>query len=279
MKNYLHFRSFIILLLSLSSWQLTAQQIGLQLYSLRSEIPKDVPGSLALVNKWGIREIEGGGTYNMTQEEFNALCKKNKLKMVSVGASFEELEKDPAAVAAKAKQFGAKYVMCAWVPHTGDDFTLADTEKAIAVFNKAGKVLKEQGISLCYHAHGYEFRPYEDGTLFDLMAKQLDPKFANFEMDVFWVKHPGQDPVALLKKYPGRFPLMHLKDRKHGTPDSQSGHADVETNVVLGTGDVGIAAIMKVAKKLGVKHFFIEDESSYAAEQIPQSLTFLKSLK
>jgi sugar phosphate isomerase/epimerase len=98
-------------------------------------------------------------------------------------------------------------------------------------------------------------------------------------MDVFWVKHPGQDPVSLLKKYPNRFPLMHLKDRKPGTEGNQFGSADVETNVVLGTGDVGIAAIMKVAKQYGVKHFFIEDESSRAVEQIPQSLKFLKSLK
>jgi sugar phosphate isomerase/epimerase len=84
------------------------------------------------------------------------------------------------------------------------------------------KCLKEQGISLCYHIHGYEFRDYEGSTLFDLMVKKLDPNYVNFEMDVFWVKHPGQDPVALLKKYPGRFPLMHLKDRQHGTANSQS---------------------------------------------------------
>ena len=179
-----------------------AQEIGLQLYSLRNEIPKDVAGSLAIIKDWGIKEIEGGSTYGLTIEEFNALCKKNNLTMVSIGAGFEELEKDAAAVATKAKQFGAKYVMCAWIPHTGNDFTLADTEKAISVFEKAGKVLAAQGLSLCYHIHGYEFRPYEGGTLFDLIVKRLDPKFVNFEMDVFWVKHPGQDPVALLKKYP-----------------------------------------------------------------------------
>jgi len=256
-----------------------AQEIGLQLYSLRREIPKDVPGSLSLIKSWGIREIEGGGTYGMTMDEFNALCKKNNLKMVSIGADFNELAKDPAAVAAKAKQFGAKYVMCAWIPHTGDDFTLADTEKAIGVFANAGKVLQAEGISLTYHIHGYEFRAHEDGNLFDVMVKRLDPKYVNFEMDIFWVKHPGQDPVALLKKYPGRFPLMHLKDRRHGTENSQSGRADDETNVVLGTGDVGVEAIMKEARKQGVKHFFIEDESTHAVEQIPQSLKFLKSLK
>jgi sugar phosphate isomerase/epimerase len=139
--------------------------------------------------------------------------------------------------------------------------------------------LAAQGISLCYHAHGYEFRPYEGGTLFDLMAKKLDPAYVNFEMDVFWVKHPGQDPVALLKKYPNRFPLMHLKDRRPGTEGNQFGTADDETNVVLGAGDVGIAGIMKVARQYGVKHFFIEDESVHAVDQIPQSLKFLKSLK
>ncbi len=78
----------------------------------------------------------------------------------------------------------------------------------------------------------------------------MNPEYANFEMDVFWIKHPGQDPVALLEKYKGRFKLMHLKDRKPGTEGNQNGQADVETNVVLGTGDVGIAAIMKVAKKI-----------------------------
>lgn len=259
--------------------QTLSQEIGLQLYSLRNEIPKDVPGSLALIKSWGIKEIEGGGTYGMTIDEFNALAKKNNLKMVSIGADFNELAKDPAAVAAKAKQFGAAYVMCAWIPHKGTDFTLADTENAIAVFEKAGKVLAAAGLSFCYHPHGYEFRKHEDGTLFDLMVKKLDPAYVNFEMDVFWVKHPGQDPVALLKKYPNRFPLMHLKDRKPGTEGNQFGTADDETNVVLGAGDVGIAAIMKEARKLGVKHFFIEDESSHAVHQIPQSLEYLKTLK
>src|SRR5205809_4653069 len=98
-------------------------------------------------------------------------------------------------------------------------------------------------------------------------------------MDVFWIKHPGKDPVALLTKYPSRFPLLHLKDRKPGIAGSQSGTADVETNVVLGTGDVGIAEIMKAAKEVGVKYAFIEDESSRSETQIPKSLAFLKSLK
>jgi sugar phosphate isomerase/epimerase len=269
----------VVALLAFLPLRVHAQEIGLQLYSLRHEIPKDIPGSLALIKSWGIKEIEGGSSYGLSVEEFSALCRQHGLAMVSIGVSFEELEKDPEAAADKAKKYGAKYAMCAWIPHKGNEFTLADADRAIAVFTKAGKVLAREGISFCYHIHGYEFRAHEQGTLFDYMVKNLDPAFVNFEMDVFWVKHPGQDPVALLKKYPGRFPLMHLKDRKPGTEGNQFGTADDETNVVLGTGDVGIAAIMKQAKKSGVKHFFIEDESKAAVQQIPLSLKFLQSLK
>jgi len=253
--------------------------IGVQLYSFRNQIPKDVPGMLQKISEMGIREIEGGGTYGLPFDEYKQLLEKNNLKMISIGADFNKLQTDLPSIINEAKGFGAKYVTCFWIPHNGDDFTIEDVNKAIAVFNAAGKTLKENGISLCYHPHGYEFRPYGDGTLFDHLAKNTDPKYFNFEMDVFWIKHPGQDPVALLKKYPNRFLLMHLKDRKPGTEGNPFGRADVETNVVLGTGDVGIGEIMKVAKKYGVKHFFIEDESSRSMEQVPLSLAYLKSLK
>lgn len=262
-----------------SSHLINAQEIGLQLYSLRNDFKTDVPGTLAKIKNWGIHEIEGGGTYGLPMDEYKKLLAQNNLKMVSIGADFNQLAKDPQVAIDEAKAFGAKYIMCAWVPHNGDDFSIEDIKKAAEVFNAAGKKISEAGLSLCYHPHGYEFRPYEGGTLFDYLAQHTDPKYVNFEMDVFWVKHPGQDPVALLQKYPNRFLLMHLKDRKPGTEGNQNGRADDETNVVLGQGDVNIAAIMKAAKKSSVKHYFIEDESPIPEQQIPQSLTFLRSLK
>lgn len=255
-------------------------EIGLQLYSLRNEFRSEVPGTLELIEKWGIREIEGGGTYGLSMDEFRKLLKDNNLKMVSVGADYNQLKDDPQSAIDNAKAFGAKYVVCFWIPHDNDEvFTIDHVREAVKVFNTAGKLMAENGLSLCYHPHGYEFRPYQDGTLFDYLVKQADPRYLNFEMDVFWVKHPGQDPVALLRKYPKRFLLMHLKDRRPGTSGNQNGRADVESNVVLGTGDVGIAEIMREAKKAGVKHYFIEDESSRAVEQIPQSLEYLRKLK
>jgi len=277
MKKYL--RQLLFLLVMLSGCMDAQTDIGLQLYSLRNEFKTDVPGTVDLVHKWGIREIEGGDTYGLSMEEFKKLLKDNNLKMVSVGADYNQLKNDIQSVIDNAKAFDAEYVVCFWIPHDENVFTIDQVKDAVEVFTNAGKVLADNGLSLCYHPHGYEFRPYSGGTLFDYLVTNTDPKYVNFEMDVFWVKHPGQDPVALLKKYPKRFLLMHLKDRAHGTPGNQNGHADVETNVVLGKGDVGIAAIMKEAKNAGVKHYFIEDESSRSVSQIPESLEYLKSLK
>lgn len=281
MKVQIIFPRFIVLYIAsfVSFNMLSAQEIGLQLYSLRNEFKTDVPGTLAKIKEWKIKLIEGGGTYGLPVDEYKKLLQQNNLEMVSYGAGFEELAENPQAVIDNAKAFGAKFIMCAWVPHKEGEFTMDDVKKAIDVFSKAGKLMYENGLKFCYHPHGYEFRPYGKGTQFDYMVENTDPRYVNFEMDVFWVKHPGQDPVALLKKYPNRFLMLHLKDREPGTKGNQEGRAPDETNVVLGKGDVGIADIMKEAKKIGIKYYFIEDESPKAAEQIPQSLAFLRSLK
>ena len=274
--------AFLITGLLLSVTVTLAQKsapVGLELYSFRDQFAKDVPGTLTKVKQMGFRDVEVAGTYGMSTGDFRKLLDQNGLKAIGVGASFEDLDRNVPKVLAEARALGAKYVVCFWIPHAGDAFTIQNAEQAVDVFNTAGSLLAQNGISLCYHTHGYEFQTYKDGTFFDYLAENFDPKFVNFEMDVFWVKSPGYDPIALLQKYPKRFPLMHLKDRKPGTPDSNTGKADVESNVTLGQGDVGIAAIMKQAKKSGVKHYFIEDESSRSTEQVPQSVTFLSGLK
>jgi len=255
------------------------QKIGIEFYTFRNQFAKDVEGTLQTINKMGFTEAEGGGSYNLTPQDFKKMLDKYKISVISIGVDFNQLDSNLDKIIQSAKLYGSKYVVCFWIPHNGTDFTFADASKAVAVFNKAGKTLKESGLLFCYHPHGYEFRPYNNETLFDYMMKNTDPRYVNYEMDVFWVKHPGQDPVALLKKYPGRFKLMHLKDRMPGTEGNQNGEADVESNVVLGSGDVGIADIMRVAKQYGVEHYFIEDESSRSVEQVPQSLIFLKGIK
>src|SRR5688500_1787559 len=144
-----------------SSSVLSAQtEIGLQLYTFRNQIPKDVPGMLQKISSMGIRELEGGGTYGLPIDSFKTLLKKNNLKMVSVGAGFRDLDSNIQAVIDKAKIFDASFVTCTWIPHE-KEFTIEHAKKAVDVFNKAGKTLKENGISLVYHPHGYEFGSHE----------------------------------------------------------------------------------------------------------------------
>lgn len=255
---------------------LFGQEIGIQLYSLREQFKGDVEGSLKLISDWGITALEGGGTYGLPLDEFKGLLDKYGLKVTSVGTSYEALQNDVDGIIENARNFGATYVMCAWIPHEGDTFTFEDTRKAVEVFNTAGKKLKEAGLTFAYHAHGYEFRPYQDGTLFDYMAENA--RDFGFEMDVYWVQHGGADPLELLNRYPDKFVLMHLKDMEKGVEGNHTGHEDVETNVVLGTGQIDIAGLVKRAGELGMEYLFIEDESSRVVEQVPQSLAYLRKL-
>jgi sugar phosphate isomerase/epimerase len=257
---------------------LNAQEIGLQLYSLRNEFKKDIPGTFAKIKSWGITKVEDGndGTQGYTMEEYMALLADNNLEIVSASAPFEELQNTPETALGRARAYGAKYLVCFWIPHDGTNFTFEDTQKALEVFNKAGKLLSQNDITLVYHPHGYEFRPYLEETLMDYMIREAE--FFDFEMDVFWFAHAGEDPVSWLKRYPDRFKLMHLKDCEKGVEGNENGESNVETNVALGTGQIDIAAVVTEAKKLGLEYLFIEDESSRAVVQIPKSLEYLKSL-
>ncbi|HEX9956488.1 MAG TPA: sugar phosphate isomerase/epimerase [Fibrella sp.] len=254
--------------------------VGLELYSFREQFKTDLPGTMAKVRQMGFREVEVAGTYNITPTAFRKELDKNGLKAVAMGADFADLESNVPKIIADAKALGVRYVVCFWIPHTANLFTISDADRAIDVFNTAGRLLAESKLTLCYHTHGYEFQKMPNGsTYFDYLAQNLDPKNANFEIDVYWVKSPGEDPVKVLQQYPKRFLLAHLKDRKPGTPTTMTGHDDVELNVVLGEGDIGIAAFMQAAKKAGIRHFFIEDESSRSMDQMPKSLAFLRGLK
>ena len=251
--------------------------LAVQSYTYRNSFPKDPVGTLDLIKSLGITELEGGGAKGMTLEEFKKLCDERGIKIPSTGVGYEQL-KNTDEIISRAKTLGATYVMCAWIPHKGDNFTIEDAKKAVEDFNYTGKILKENGLTFCYHDHGYEFRPYEDGTLFDYIVKNTNPAYVSFEMDVLWTIHGGGDPVALLKKYGNRFKLMHVKDLKKGIKGDFSGHTPAENDVVLGTGQADFPNIFKEAKKAGIKHYFIEDESNQENINVPKSIEYLKGL-
>jgi sugar phosphate isomerase/epimerase len=253
--------------------------VGLQLYSVRAQMNKDVPGTLAEVNSWGIKYVELAGNYKLTPAEFKSELDAHGLVPVSGHFSYDRWRDNPEACVEEAEVFGLKYVGCAWIPHEGA-FDEVVAHQAISVFNKAGEAAARHHMKFFYHTHGYEFQPFENGTLFDLLVRETNPDNVKFEMDIFWVAHAGQDAPALLEKYPGRWALMHLKDMKKGTPTGLlTGSSPVSNDVTFGTGQLDLPAILRSAGKVGVKWYFIEDESDVSEQQIPESLRYLREGK
>jgi sugar phosphate isomerase/epimerase len=252
---------------------------GLQLYSVREQMAKDVPGTLAEVHSWGFKYVELAGTYGLSPQLFKAQLDEHSLDAVSGHFSFNEWSHDPEAVLRQARVLGLVEVGCAWIDHSGP-FDEATCRHAIQVFNHVGKLAAQHHMQFFSHTHGYEFQPYGDGTLFDLLMRETNPANVKFEMDIFWVVHAGQDPVKLLKKYPGRWELMHLKDMRKGTPIGLlTGQSDVNNCVALGAGVIDVPAVLRAARQVGVKWYFIEDESPVSEQQIPQSLLYLRNLR
>lgn len=253
-------------------------EIGVAPYTFRRSFPNGVAATLDTIKMMGFTEIEGGGG-RMDAMEYKKLCDERGLSIPSMGTGYKQLVENTQEIIDRAKIYGAKYIMCAWIPHETGDFNFENAKKAVEDFNQAGKTLAENGLTLCYHAHGYEFREHGGGTLLDYMMDQTNPEYVSYEMDIFWIQFGGGDPVKLLEKYGDRWKLMHVKDMKKGIKKDLTGLTDPEHDVALGTGQVDIEGVMRAAQKVGIKHYFIEDESSRIITQIPQSISYLRSLK
>jgi sugar phosphate isomerase/epimerase len=253
--------------------------LGLQLYSLRAQFAKDVPGTLDKVRDFGFKNVELAGTYGLTPEKFKAELDSRGLKAISAHYAYERFRDDIDGIVREAKALGLKYAGTAGIPHRGA-FTENECRTAIKDFNQTGETLAKHGIKFFYHTHGFEFQPHGSGTLFDLLVTETKPEFVNYEMDVFWVVHGGQNPVDLFEKYGKRFTLVHLKDMKKGTPTGLlTGGTDVTNDVTIGTGLIDYRRILPAAQKAGVKWYFIEDESPTSEQQIPQSMKYLDLVK
>jgi sugar phosphate isomerase/epimerase len=258
--------------------------LGVQAYTFRHQFADSTWTTEALLDTiaaLGFTEYETGAPRGIAPEDYKQMCADRGLKIVSTGGGFEQFENDPQAVADNAKALGADFVMCAWVPHK-DGFDFEEAKKAVEVFNSAGKVLSENGLTFCYHPHGYEFgpNPEGEGTLLDYIIQNTNPEYVSFELDVLWALHGGGSnaPETLLEKYGNRFKLMHVKDLKKGIVGDGTGGTPAENDVPVGEGQGNWPLILKLSKDIGIAHYFIEDESDHEFENIPKSIEYLKSL-
>jgi sugar phosphate isomerase/epimerase len=252
-----------------------AGDYGLQLWSLRHYLPKDVPGTLARIREWGFREVEGAGLWRQTATGMRSALDDAGLRCRSAHMDFERLRDRSSEAFDEAITLGADWVVCPWIAHDGV-FTREVALAAAEVFNRAGAAARERELRFSYHCHGYEFVPSTEGTLFDTLAGATDASRVAFQIDVFHAVFGGADPVALIRKYGARVTSLHLKDLKKGVPVvAGTAIAPPEVDVPLGTGQVDVAGAVAAARAVGCDLFYIEDESNDPLTHIPQSLAFL----
>jgi len=249
---------------------------GVQLYTLRDDLPKDPKGVLKQLAGFGYKQVESfegpkGFFWGMTNKEFKSYMDSLGMSIVSSHCDFK---KDFERKAAEAGEIGMKYLIC---PYLGPQKSLDGFKKAADDFNKAGEICKKNGLRFAYHNHNYSFNKQEGQMPQDVMMQNTDPTLVDFEMDIYWVVSAGADPIEWLKKYPNRFRLCHIKDRaKNAAP------TNFDASVDLGLGSIDFKSILAEGKKLGFKYHIVEQEkyeNTTPMKSAEVDATYLKSLK
>ncbi len=249
---------------------------GVQLYTLRDDLPKDPKGVLKQLAGFGYKQVESfegpkGFFWGMTNKEFKSYMDSLGMSIVSSHCDFR---KDFERKAAEAGEIGMKYLIC---PYLGPQKSLDGFKKAADDFNKAGEICKKNGLRFAYHNHNYSFNKQEGQMPQDVMMQNTDPTLVDFEMDIYWVVSAGADPIEWLKKYPNRFRLCHIKDRaKNAAP------TNFDASVDLGLGSIDFKSILAEGKKLGFKYHIVEQEkyeNTTPLKSAEVDATYLKSLQ
>jgi sugar phosphate isomerase/epimerase len=263
-------------------------KIGIQLYTVRATMKTDFEGTIAKVAATGYKEVEFAGYFDHSPRDVRAVLDKNGLASPSCHVDYAVVEKKWPETLEAANIVGHRYIICPWIdekqrvePH--------GWKRAAELFNKAGEASQKAGIQFGYHNHSFEFDPADSlgGKLpYDFFLSELDPKLVTMELDLCWISVAGKDPLAYFDKYPGRFPLVHVKDWVKDASSSSGYQGAMGESVKYGgrMADVGQGSIdwknlFAHAGKAGIKHYFVEnDEPKSAFDDIKISYEYLHKL-
>lgn len=246
------------------------QKFGVQLYSFRDAMAKDAKGTLEKIAAIGITEIESarsrkGHYYGLSPREMQSTCKALGMQLVSGHVHLDDNFQKTMEEAAEAEQ---EYLICSSMPSKGQ--TVSNYKKVAEDFNKAGEACTKMGLKFGYHNHEYEFESHKGQVLFDVLMDNTETDLVHMELDLGWVIVGGKDPLDYFQKYPGRFPLWHLKDMNMRKKESTE----------FGKGGLDIPTMMAHQKASGVKHIFIEQEeyASTPLESMQHNMDYLNNL-
>jgi sugar phosphate isomerase/epimerase len=266
-------------------WSLSAsakqlQTVGVQLYTVRTVLPKQPAETLRAIEAIGYREVEA--TFDNLDRIWPAL-QATSLKPVSIHLDealiMRGKQDDLARAVDKVKQHGFSYAVFPYLqpPDRGG----LDKIRALAEkLNKAGEKCRAAGLTFCYHNHAFEFEPMDNTTPFKVLVDSLDQKLVGLELDVFWVSVAGHDPVETLKNLSGRVHLVHLKDKAQGTPVMYKESVAAGAFKEVGHGVIDWPAVLRAAESAGVSHYFVEQDQTPGdpVESLRQSFGYISKL-
>jgi sugar phosphate isomerase/epimerase len=245
-------------------------RIGIQLYSVRDEMQRDVPGTLARIAQIGYRDVEFAGYFGRSAADIRQLLDANHLSAPSTHIGYDPATWDASLDFAKA--VGHEYVTVPWIDESKRK-TLDDWRRIADDFNRAAERARAKGLRFAYHNHNFEFVPVGGEVPLDVLLARTDPSLVSYEMDVYWVTNAGRDPREYLKKYPGRFVMLHIKDSA-GPPKHD------QTDVGAGTIDFASIFRLDADTSRSVKHVFIEaDQPANPMAFARNSFNYLKALE
>jgi sugar phosphate isomerase/epimerase len=244
--------------------------IAVQLYTVRDLAAKDFPATMKQVAAIGYKSVEMAGYGNLkTAAEAKKALDDAGLSVAGTHAPIEQLEKDIEKVLDENETLGSKVIICPWMPEARRKD--AEAWKAVArSLNQAGRACHERGIDFAYHNHSFEFQKFDGKTGLDIVFENTEPHLVKAELDVYWVKHGGEDPVARINKFGDRVIALHLKDMAAG---------DDKKFAEVGTGTLDFKAILDAATKNGVRYGAVEQDNTYGTDPLAAIKTSYENLK
>lgn len=229
--------------------------IGIQLYTVRALMARDVRGTLDALRQIGYEEVELAGLHGLAPSEWRSMLDELSLRAPASHVGLPDLRSRMARIFDETQTIGAQWIVCPWIDaanRTPDGYRRLARE-----FNRIGRAAKDVGLSFAYHNHQFEFADLGEGqTGYDILLSRCDPALVSMELDLYWIAAGGRDPISYLKAHPGRFPMVHVKDR---SADGQM--------VNVGRGTIDFSAVIARAAKAGIRHWFVEHDEPPAPLQ------------
>jgi sugar phosphate isomerase/epimerase len=244
-------------------------KIGVQLYTVRDAMAKDFDGTLRRVAQIGYQEVEFAGYFGRTPAQVKESLGQAGLSAPSAHVDYDTVKNNLPGALDAARGAGIQYVVVAWIDES-DRRTIDDWKRISDRLNSAAQTAQAAGLHFAYHNHSYEFAPLEGQVPYDVLLANTDPKQVRLEMDLYWITVAGKNPLDYFARWPGRFPLVHIKDSK-GPP--------ANTMTEAGSGAIDWKAILAKHKEAGIEHYYVEhDEPRDAFASIAASYEYLRAL-